>query len=92
METISLAVNTTVDENDGGEGGEGLSLRDAIALANQSPENNSLYSGGEITVRGAEANVYSSTISDNASGISGGGIDIQGGDSEPVVRIVNSTL
>ena len=40
METITLTVNTTVDENDGGEAGTGLSLRDAISLANQSPENN----------------------------------------------------
>lgn len=40
METITLTVNTTVDENDGGEGGTGLSLRDAISVAQQSPENN----------------------------------------------------
>ena len=40
METIILTVNTTVDENDGGEGGTGLSLRDALLIAQQSPENN----------------------------------------------------
>ena len=40
METITLTVNTTVDENDGGEAGTGLSLREAIDIANQSPENN----------------------------------------------------
>ena len=40
METITLTVNTTVDENDGGEGGTGLSLRDAIVITQQSPENN----------------------------------------------------
>lgn len=40
METITLTVNTTVDENDGGKAGTGLSLRDAISIANQSPEQN----------------------------------------------------
>lgn len=40
METITLTVNTTVDENDGSEAGTGLSLRDAISIVNQSPEQN----------------------------------------------------
>jgi|GEM_PF-6224939 len=40
METITLIVNTTTDENDGGEAGTGLSLRDAILITEQSPENN----------------------------------------------------
>lgn len=39
METITLTVNTTVDENDGGDSGTGLSLRDAIAITNETPEN-----------------------------------------------------
>ena len=39
MEIITLSVDTTVDENDGSSGGTGLSLRDAVIIAQQSPEN-----------------------------------------------------
>ena len=39
METINLTFNTTVDKNDGGESGTGLSLREAINITNETPEN-----------------------------------------------------
>lgn len=40
MEIITLTVDSTLDEDDGGEAGAGLSLQDAIFIANQSHENN----------------------------------------------------
>jgi len=69
METITLIVNTTTDENDGGEAGTGLSLRDAILITEQSPENNyiiELEGGSTYTL-----NVDSGDPGDNHLDLSG---------------------
>ena len=75
METITLAVNTTVDENNSAEEGEGLSLREAIDIANQSPENNyiiELQGGATYTLT-----VDSGDESDNHLDIETGNVTIR---------------
>ena len=83
METITLNVNTTVDENDGGEAGTGLSLRDAIAIANQTPENNyiiELQEGATYTL-----NVDSGDPGDNHLDIEQGNVTIRATGNERAI-------
>ena len=83
METITLTVNTTVDENDGGEGGTGLSLRDAISITNQSPENNyiiELEGGSTHTL-----NVDSGDPGDNHLDIEQGNVTIRATGNERAI-------
>ena len=83
METITLAVNTTIDENDGGEAGTGLSLREAIDIANQSPENNyviELQGGATYTL-----SVDSGDPSDNHLDIEQGNVTIRATGNERAI-------
>jgi len=83
METITLTVNTTIDENDGGEGGTGLSLRDAISITNQSPENNyiiELEGGSTHTL-----NLDSGDPGDNHLDIEQGNVTIRATGSERAI-------
>jgi hypothetical protein len=75
MPLINLFVNTTVDENDGGSNGQGLSLRDAILTANADTANEYV-----IVLQGGST--YTLSL-DNSSGDEEGGLtgdlDITGG-------------
>ena len=83
METITLTVSTTVDESDGSEAGTGLSLRDAISITNQSPENNyiiELEGGSTHTL-----NVDSGDPGDNHLDIEQGNVTIRSTGSKRAV-------
>ncbi|MDB9534945.1 Calx-beta domain-containing protein, partial [Dolichospermum planctonicum CS-1226] len=81
---ITLTVNTTFDEADGTSGGFGLSLRDAIIIANNNPNNDyiielaagTLYSltantGGDLNIN-TGTNVTIRTAGNDIATISGG--------------------
>ena len=68
METINLAVNTTVDENDGSTSGTGLSLRDAVITVGQSSPDNQYI----IELQGGST--Y--TLDLNGNDLSGGDLDL----------------
>ena len=84
METVILTVNTTVDENNNAEEGEGLSLREAIDIANQSPEQNYI-----IELQGGATynlNVDSGDPDDNHLDIETGNVTIRAiGDERAIV-------
>ena len=83
METITLTVNTTVDENDGSNSGTGLSLRDAVIIVWQSPPENQYI----IELQGEST--YSLNL--NGNDINGGDLDlfnnltIRGVGNEPAI-------
>ena len=83
METVTLTVNTTTDENNSAEEGEGLSLREAISIANQSPENNHIIElqGGAIY----NLNVDSGDPNDNHLDIETGNVTIMASGNERAI-------